>query len=231
LIFNAFTIWKRGIECMDRRKSFRIIAVLLAVGMMQAYAQLCFAQPASLAAATFPPPQLLARLTTKGNQPISVNGASVSSGESIANEAIIETPANVDATVDLGPLGSLDIEPGTKIKLEYDGNCLGAQDPGLQKCSVKVTVYAGCVTAHYKQGSYFKAVTQQEVLLGDSDKSRKNAGTFKICAGGVGAPAGAAAGTGGLSNTAKVAIAALLIGGGGGIILWALPNNSSNSTP
>lgn len=223
---------------MDRRKTFKVIAMLLAIGMLQAYAQLCFGQPSSLASAGFPPPQLLARLTTKGNQPISVNGVSVSSGESIANEAIIETPVNVDAIVDLGPLGSLDIEPGTKIKLEYDGNCIagvgnasGPQEPALQKCSVKVTVYAGCVTAHYKQGAYFKVVTQQEVLLSDSDKSRKSAGTFKICAGGAGAPAGAAAGNGGLSNTAKVAIAALLIGGGGGIILWAIPNNSSNSTP
>jgi hypothetical protein len=206
--------------------------------MLQAYAQLCFAQPPSLASATFPPPQLLARLTTKGNLPISVNGMSASTGESVANESIIETPANVDAIVDLGPLGSLDIEPGTKIKLEYDGNCIAGagntsapQEPALHKCSAKVTVYAGCVTAHYKQGAYFKAVTQQEVLLSESDRSRKNGGTFKICAGGSGAPAGAAAaGQGGLSNTAKVAIAALLIGGGGGL-LWALTNNSSESTP
>lgn len=216
---------------MDRRKSFKVIAVLLAFGMLQAYTQLCFGQSASLASAAFPPPQLLARLTTKGNLPISVNGISASSGESVANASIIETPANVDAIVDLGPLGSLDIEPETKIKLEYDGNCIGAQDPGLQKCTVKVTVYAGCVAAHYKQGSYFKAVTQQEVLIKDSDKGRKDAGMFKICAGGGGAPAGAAAaGQGGLSTTAKVAIAALLIGGGGGL-LWALTNNSSDSTP
>lgn len=221
---------------MHRQKSFRVIAVLLAVGMLQASAQLCIAQPASLRSAAFPPPQLLARLTTKGNLPISVNGISASSGESVANESIIESPVNVDAIVDLGPLGSLDIEPETKIKLEYDGNCVqgsanAAGSPALQKCSVKVTIYAGCATAHYKQGAYFKVVTQQEVPINDSDKNRKNAGSFRACAGGAGAPAGAAAaGQGGLSNTAKVAIAALLIGGGGSII-WALTNNSSGSTP
>jgi hypothetical protein len=181
---------------------------------------------------------LLARLTTKGNLPISVNGISASSGESVANESVIETPVNVDAIVDLGPLGSLDIEPGTKIKLEYDGNCVpgsanasGSQGAALQKCSVKVTVYAGCASAHYNQGAYFKVVTKQEVPINETDKNRKNAGTFRACAGGAGAPAGAAAaGQGGLSNTAKVAIAALLIGGGGGL-LWALTNTSSNSTP
>lgn len=213
----------------NRRSSFRTIAILLTLAMVQAYTQLSFAAPASTSAA-FPAPQLLARLTTKGNLPISVNGISASSGSTVANEAIIETPAGVDASVDLGPLGSVDIEPDTKIKIEYDGDCLASQAPGLQKCSVKVTVYAGCVAAHYKQGAYFKVVTQQETLLKDSDTSRRDAGTFQICAGG-GAPGGAAAaGPGGLSTTAKVAIAALLIGGGG-IILWAATNDSSPSTP
>lgn len=215
---------------MDHRKSFKFIAVLLAVGLMQAYAQLCFAQPAFLASTGFPPPQLLARVTTKGNLPISVNDVSTSSGDSIANGAVIETPANVDAVVDLGPLGTLDIEPGTKIKLEYDGDCAGTQNPGLQKCSVKVTVYAGCVSAHYKQGSYFKAVTLQEVPLKDSGSSRNNTGMFRTCAGGGGAPAGAAAASeGGLSGVAKVAIAALVIGTGG-VILWAVTNDSSPGT-
>lgn len=214
---------------MDRQKSFQVLAVLLAVCMMQAYAQLSFAQPGFRALAAFPPPQLLARLTTKGNLPISLNGRSATSGESVANGSIIETPVNVDASVELGPLGSLDIEPGTKIKLDYDGNCTGAPDPGLEKCTVKVTVFAGCVGAHHKQGSYFKVVTQQELLLKDSD--RKDAGMFKICAGGVGAPAGAAATSGGgLSTVAKVALAALAIGGGG-IIIWAATNDSSGDNP
>jgi hypothetical protein len=219
---------------MDRRKSFRVIAVLLAVGMVQAYAQLCFAQPTSLAAAAFPAPQLLARLTTKGNQPITVNGVSATSGDSVANEAMIETPANVDATVDLGLLGSLDIAPGTRVKLEYDTACNpgagSASDPS--KCGVKITVFAGCITSHYKAGSYHQAVTDQQTMLKDSDKSRRSAGSFPICHQAVaGAPAGAAAaGQGGLSTVAKVAIAALAIGGGG-ILIWAATTNSSPSTP
>jgi hypothetical protein len=219
---------------MGRRKGFRVLAFLLTAGMLQASAQLVFAQPAAFPVGVFPAPQLLARLTTKGNQPITVNGVSASTGESIANGAIIETPAGVDASVDLGPLGSLDLEAGTKIKLEYDGNCAtglsGAQGSALEKCSVKVTVYAGCVTSHYKQGSYFRAVTQQDVVIRESDKNRKDAGTVGICAGGAGAPAGAAATQPGLSGMAKVALAALVIGGGSAI-LWAATNNSSPSTP
>jgi hypothetical protein len=217
---------------MGRREGFRIIALLLAFAMAQAYVQLSFAEPASPTLAAFPPPQLLARLTTKGNLPISVNGISASSGASVANESIIETPANVDAIIDLGPLGSLEIEQQTNIKLEYDGNCLtgsgnisGPQEPALQKCSARVTVYTGCVTAHYKQGAYMQAVTQQQTLIAESDKSRKTAGTFKICSG---TPAGAAAVGGGLGSIAKAAIAASIIGGTG---LWPIIDNPSSSTP
>jgi hypothetical protein len=217
---------------MNRRKSFRVIAVLLAVGVVQAYAQLCFAQPASLASAAFPAPQLLARLTTKGNQPITVNGVSATSGDSVANEAIIETPANVDASVDLGLLGSIDIAPGTRAKLEYDSACNPGTAGSSLQCGVKVTVFAGCITSHYKSGSYHQAVTDQQMMLKDSDKSRRSAGSFNICHKALaGAPAGAAAaGQGGLSTVAKVAIAALGIGAGG-MILWAATNNSSPSTP
>lgn len=219
---------------MHRRKRFRIIALLLGFAMVQVYVQFSFAEPAAEGLVAFPPPQLLARLTTKGNLPILVNRIRASSGASVANESIIETPANIDAIVDLGPLGSLDIEQQTNIKLEYDGNCLagsgnisGLAESALPKCSARVTVYAGCVTAHYKQGAYMQAVTPQQTLIAESDKSRKTSGTFKICSE---TPAGAAAvPVGGLSSLAKVAIAALIIGGGVG--LWPIIDNPSSSTP
>lgn len=221
---------------MGPRKSFRVIAALVAFGVAQTYVQLSFAAPDSLTAPAFPPPQLLARLTTKGNLPISVNGVSASSGASVVNDAIIETPVNVDAIVDLGSLGSLEIDPETRIRLEYDGNCVpgsgnasGGQGPVLQKCSVKITLYAGCVTAHYKQRAYFMAVTEQQMLIADSDKSRRQAGTFKVCAG-TGAPAGAAAVNPGPSRIALIALAALIIGGGG-VALPIITNPSSNPSP
>lgn len=217
-----------------RRKSLRMMAVVLAFALAQAYTQLWFSASASTTSPSFPPQQILARLTTKGNLPITVNGTSATSGYSIATDAIIETPANVNATVDLGPLGTLDIEPGTKIKLEFDGECnvppvpdSSAPSEQLKKCSVKVTIFAGCVAARHKKGSYFQVVNEEQLLLKESDKNRKGAGFFPICGGG-GAGAGAA-GTG-LSTLAKVAIAALIIGGGG-VIWWAVDNNPSPSSP
>ena len=218
---------------MGQRTSFRTIALLLGFAVPQAYLQLSLAQPGSEAIASFPPQQLLARLTTKGNLPISVNGISVSSGATVANESLIETPANVDAIVDLGPLGSVDVDQQTNIKLEYDGNCVGesgnvsgTQGVALEKCSARMTVYSGCITAHYKQGAYMQAVTQQQIVIGESDKTRKTAGTFKICSG---TPAGAAVVAGGLGILAKAAIAASVVGGGVGLL--PIIDNPSSSTP
>jgi len=215
---------------MSRFISFKFIALLLAVGMVQATAQLCFAQRERLASAAFPQSGLLARLTTKGNQPITVNGASATSGDTVPNDATIETPANIDASVDLGLLGSVDIAPGTKIKLEFDGACTGgggSLGPSLQ-CGVKVTVFSGCITSHYLVGSYHQAVNDQQALIKDSDKSRKTAGSFNSC---TTVPAGAAAvGDGGLSTLAIVAI----VGGvivGGTVIILAATGNPSPSTP
>src|SRR6185436_12745443 len=113
-----------------------------------------------------------------------------------------ETPANSDASIDLGLLGSVDVAPGTKIKLEFDAACTGgggSLGPSLQ-CGVKVTVFSGCITSHYTVGSYHQAVNDQQALIKDSDKSRKSAGSFNTC---TGNPAGAAAvGDGGLSTVA-----------------------------
>ena len=69
-----------------------------------------------------PPQQFIARLTTTGNQPITVNGASAASGANLLTGATIETPAGVGATINLGSLGELEIEPGSELTLEFDHN-------------------------------------------------------------------------------------------------------------
>jgi hypothetical protein len=77
-------------------------------------------------------------------------------------------------------------------------------------------------------GSYHQAVNEQQSLIKDSDKSRKSAGSFNSC---TGTPAGAAAaGDGGLSTLAIVAI----VGGvivGGTVIILAATGNPSPTTP
>src|SRR5438552_948795 len=73
-------------------------------------------------AGVYPPQQFVARLATRGNQPITVNGASAVGGASILTGATIETPDQVGATINLGSLGELEIAPNTKLTLEFDAN-------------------------------------------------------------------------------------------------------------
>lgn len=79
---------------------------------------------------------LMGILSTRGNKPIKVNGASTVSGASISSGATIETPLNVSATVKLGALGHVCIAPNSKVVIEFDqqGN-LG---------NVKLTLTGGC---------------------------------------------------------------------------------------
>lgn len=215
---------------IQHRKGFRAIAVFLAFALAQIYIQLSFAGPASPSTPILPQQQLIARLTTSGNQAVNINGNSAISGATVLTGAIIETPPGVSATIDLGPLGTLDIAPGSKIKLEYD--CTPGTVPGPENCKAKVTVYAGCVVAHYKKGSNVQIDTEQQEKAAESDKNKKGGGLLNFC---YGAPAGAAAvAAGGLPTAAKVAILlaalsvppALLLAfsGGGG-------TNPSGTTP
>lgn len=211
-----------------QQKSFKALAVFLAFAVAQVFVQLSFAQAIPRSFATVLPQQFMARLTTTGNAPISVNGASASTGATLLTGALIETPPSVGATIDLGPIGTLDLAPGAKIKLEFD--CAAGLPENSQNCKAKVTVLAGCVVAHGKQGSNIQIDTEQQGNVGDSNK--KADGLLNFCFGPATAGAGAAATGAGIGTGAKVAIAAATIGTVG-VIAWALTNGGtpSGSTP
>ena len=103
-----------------RRNGSRAIAALLLFSVAQIGLQIGFAEPNDTTTATAIPQQFIARLTTRNNQPITVNGLSATTGASILTGATIETGADQSATVNLGSLGSLDIAPNTKLVLTYD---------------------------------------------------------------------------------------------------------------
>lgn len=113
------------------------------------------------------PQQIVARLVTRGGQPITVNGASTSSGASILTGATIETPDQVGATINLGSLGSLDVAPNTKLTLDFD-----------QNGNVKVTLIAGCVILRTRKNANGQVDTPQ----GNAGKTeRKKGGILDVC--------------------------------------------------
>lgn len=195
-----------------RHNGLKAIAVFVAFALAQVSLQLTFAAPHSTSSAALLPQGLLAKITSKNGQPVTINGISSPSGSSVATNAIVETPPGVEATIDLGPLGSIDLAPGTKIKIEYDCPPDQMDKPEPQNCTVKTTVLAGCIVSHYKKGVRHQvdSETQQNVAESDKEKEKKNGGAIPYCATGPIAPVIA---TGGLAWPALLGIisAAVLV--------------------
>ena len=101
-------------------KGIKAIAALLVFVIAQLGIQVGFAEPSSANTAVPVPQQFFARLRTKNNGTVTVNGLSATTGATIATDATIETDAVTSATVNLGALGNLDLAPNTKVVLTYD---------------------------------------------------------------------------------------------------------------
>ena len=203
----------------QRRNASRATAMFLAFALVQVCIQLSFAAPATAPAVV--PQQFIARLTTTGNQPITVNNASAASGASLLTGATIETPAAVSATIDLGALGTVELQPGSSIQLDFDDNG-----------NVRVKVLKGCVVMK-KNG---KGVGEVYTAEGASEKTNDNRKGMGFCYlnGGLSplgqAAAAAGGGGGGIGTAALVAI----IAGGGALaagLIWAFHGGGGNPSP
>ena len=206
----------------------KAIAVFVAFAVAQISIQLSFASTVSPSYAMLVQQQLIVRVSTSGNRPILVNGNSTASGGSLATGAIIETPDGVSATIDLGPLGTLDIAPNSKVVLDFD--CPPAPPAGTEAepCKVKVKVLAGCVVMKTKKGTQGQIDTDQQEKVQES--SKKGGGALNFCMPGAAAAAGAAAATAGGIGAGTIA-AAVIAGGllAGGLIFGF--SGGSNPSP
>ena len=177
-----------------RRNGSRVIAALLLFAILQIGLQVGLAEPNNTSSPVVVPQQVVARLTTRNNQPITVNGLSANTGASILTGATIETGADQSATVNLGPLGVLDIAPNTKLVLTYD-------DQG----NVKALLLYGCAILTAKKKTNGEIATEQGTA-GKTDPAA--GGVLNVCF-----PQGAAAPT---VNTGVATAPAASSGGGGG---------------
>src|SRR5829696_6806931 len=64
------------------------------------------------------------RLTTRGNNPVTVNGASARTGETIFTGQSIQTPDGVGATVSLPGIGRVDVAPNSSLTLTFEAGKL-----------------------------------------------------------------------------------------------------------
>ena len=199
---------------LRQRKAFKALAVFLAFSFAQVYVQTGFAEPGASKVLLPSPQKFVARLTTKGGQPITVNGAAAASGATILTGAMLETPDQVSATIDLGALGTIELNPNSSIQLDFD-------DSG----NVRVKILRGCAVMKKKGDGTGEIYTAE----GASEKTNKNRKGMGFCyldgklnpLGSSAAPVaagGAAGGLFGLGTAATVAI----VGGAGAITALAI---------
>jgi hypothetical protein len=118
----------------------KYVALLLVFALFSLTLGRSFAAPLSSMTSA---PQLVGKLSTRGNRPILVNGNNTEAGASILDGATIETPDGTGATITIGSLGEVDLAPNTEVELHY----VPEQGPG----QVRLKLKRGCAIIRVKQ--------------------------------------------------------------------------------
>jgi hypothetical protein len=201
-----------------KKKILKTLTIFLAFSFAQVYVQAGLPNPAPVPGA--PQRAITARLITKNNQPITVNGNNVSTGGTILTGATIETPDQVGATIDLGNAGVVELQPNSKVQLDFDENG-----------NVRVKVIRGCAVTNKKTNVLpGEMEIYTDTASEKTDKKRRNMGFCLLPSGGLGAlGAGAAAGAGG--GIGAGAVAAIVVGAGGAIGAAVALTRGGNPSP
>jgi len=198
---------------LRQRKVLNTIAILSAFCL----AQICVhgALPATAAGGGVPQRQITARLSTKNNQSITVNGNQVGTGATLLTGATIETPDQVSGVIDLGDAGVVEIQPNSKIQLDFDENG-----------NVRVKVIRGCAATKKKTNVLpGEMELYTDVASEKTDKKRDHVGGCILPTGQLGSLGGGPSG----ATLAEIGI----IGGGAAIVGSELARGGtmSGSTP
>src|SRR6201991_1078690 len=151
---------------LKRRKALTSVAALLVFSVSQIGLQIGLAVPNSTKNTPVIPQQIVARLATRNNAPITVNGQSASTGASLLTGTTIETAADQSATVNVGPLGSVDISPNTKVVLTFEKGIL------------KADVVYGCVILNARKNTTGE-ITTEKSSIGKTDPAA--GGVLEMC--------------------------------------------------
>jgi hypothetical protein len=184
------------------------LGLALAVTHVCVSAELVRAASSSLVAKVASPQGgVKGRLTTRGNNPVTVDGNPAKTGETIFSGQSISTLEAVGATVNLPGLGRVDIAPNTGLTLSFEDG------------KINVTLVSGCLVLTANKG------VAGSVEAGGSTQRTpgEEGGTIDVCTStppggapvvGQGAASAAGAGAGGAAATGGTAAAATTGGGG-----------------
>ena len=157
------------------------------------------------------------RLTTTGNNPVSVNGNSAKTGETIFSGQRVATPAGTEAIVELPGLGSVEIKSRSDVTLTFGEGRIG------------VVVLSGCVELETEKGVTGTVEANGKTRTTNPEKRDE----IEICsdrAGIVPADAGTASTAGGLGSGTATGLTVALVGTFA-IIAHELISDSDNPEP
>ena len=144
-----------------RRKHITAFAAFVAVALFQVCVQAGLSNPAT---GDVVPQRIIAvKLTTKNSKPIIVNGNSMGPGGTLLTGATIETPDQVSAKLDLGDAGIVQVEPNSKIQLDFDADG-----------NVRVKVLRGCLLVKKKVNGLGEADIYTDTVSEKTNKKRRH---------------------------------------------------------
>ena len=192
-----------------KRKAMMAVAAFLAFALSQVYVQ---AGLPNTTIAPVPQRAITATLHTKNNQPVKINGNDAGTGTTLLTGTTIETPDQVSATIDLGPAGTVEVGPNSKIELSFDA-----------QGNVHVKLIRGCARAKKTAQAFGEADVSTDTVTDATNPKKKQAGGCLLPNGQLGDfPVG------GLTGAEEGAIGA---GIGGGVILAFILARGGNSSP
>lgn len=174
----------------SRTSKAAAVVLVLAVAHLYLNADLVRAATSRLVAGVTAQAAVQGRLTTRGNNPVTVDGNSARSGETIFSGQSIQTPDGTGATVSLPGLGRVDMATNTNITLTFEQG------------KINVKLVSGCVVLTAYKGTTGTLEEGGRARQTDPDKG----GTIENCGA---RPAGAtvpAATTGGISTLGKAGL-------------------------
>ena len=174
-------------------------AALALASVLQVYAGGGFAYAAAEANAGVPAARqgaVQGRLTTKGDNPVSVNGNSAKTGETIFSGQRIATPGGTEAKVELPGLGSVEIEPRSDVTLTFGEG------------RISVVVLRGCVELETEKGVTGTVEANGKTRTTNPEKRDE----IEICGDRAGAVPLGAVTAGGLGSGSATALTAAIVG-------------------
>ena len=182
-------------------------ALALSVTHVCLSAELVRAATSRLITVAAPAPQggAQGRLTTRGNNPVTVNGNSAKTGETVFSGQSIQTPAGVGATVNIPGLGRVDIAPNSNLTLTFGD---GKIDVVLTSGCAILTADRGTAGSLEAGGSTQRTEGDQGGVLDVCNSTTPGAAPI------VGQGAAAAAGAGAAGGAATAATTTAAASGG-----------------